>query len=125
MRKSIKNLIGSVVIAFSLLAFAPANAQQEETAPACNPFSDVKSKNEGDGWRLVALTDAQAAAVVADFNEQTQQTVEADAVWIATHPHPTKGAQNLTLVVFVNKGCYLGAVAIDPPHLVELLGRSA
>ena len=92
----------------------------------CTSFKDAlaKLKTQTNVTYSVKLTKAQSAVVLADYNNETGQGVDADVLYVIK-AKPEDSESERVGVAFTLHGCMLGISVVNPSHLDELLGRGA
>ena len=105
------------------LGIAQAAAVEHKT---CTSFEDAlaKLKTQINVTYSVKLTKAQSAVVLADYNNETGQGVDADVLYVIK-AKPEDSESERVGVAFTLHGCMLGISVVNPSHLDELLGRGA
>ena len=115
----------TIALALTLLA-TPALAGDGGEHKTCTSFKDAlaKLKTQINVTYSVELTKAQSAVVLADYNNETGQGVDADVLYVIK-AKPEDSESERVGVVFTLHGCMLGISVVNPSHLDELLGRGA
>ena len=92
----------------------------------CTSFKDAlaKLKTQINVTYSVKLTKAQSAVVLADYNNETGQGVDADVLYVIK-AKPEDSESERVGVAFTLHGCMLGISVVNPSHLDELLSRGA
>ena len=92
----------------------------------CTSYKDAlaKLKTQTNVTYSVKLTKAQSAVVLADYNNETGQGVDADVLYVIK-AKPEDSESERVGVAFTLHGCMLGISVVNPSHLDELLGRGA
>ena len=113
----------------ALLAFIPfaltplpSLAAQHQT---CTSYKAALEhlKEQAPVTASIKLTKAQSALVVADYNRETGQGVEADQLSVVKVK--SADGEERVGVAFTKDGCMIGISVVNPSHLAELLGRAA
>lgn len=109
--------------AFALLVTLATPTQAVRADDACQKIEDGIAQAEAADWKVAKLDDADAKKVLADFNDDTGLSIEADAVYLAT----TTDAEGspLDAVFFVKDGCVLMGARANVQHLQDVLGRDS